>query len=199
MEFIAHDSKTGLFLCWTIQVMSWRRKSKYVSLSKRLFGVPVSPNNIQNQYTHASNAYHLVTVYCWFARDVTAAILVVKKLYFHVDCKTVGFFLKFSKEIGKAWRKSLTRVKPSLALCFQPRPRPFVWLLARSWIRRNTDCFALWFSCKFLEKKFYFIDPQHGRLVTWLQTKIRWNFEFFGPIFLCFRTFIGTESCTDPR
>ena len=28
-----------------------------------------------------------------------------------VDCKTVGFFLKISKEIGKAWRKSLKRGK----------------------------------------------------------------------------------------
>ena len=28
-----------------------------------------------------------------------------------VDCKTVGFFLKISKEIGKVWRKSLTRAK----------------------------------------------------------------------------------------
>ena len=28
-----------------------------------------------------------------------------------VDCKTVGFFPKISKEIGKAWRKSLTRAK----------------------------------------------------------------------------------------
>ena len=28
-----------------------------------------------------------------------------------IDCKTVGFFLKGSKEIGKAWRKSLTRAK----------------------------------------------------------------------------------------
>ena len=27
----------------------------------------------------------------------------------NVDFKTVGFFLKISKEIGKAWRKSLTR------------------------------------------------------------------------------------------
>ena len=27
-----------------------------------------------------------------------------------LDCKTVGFFLKISKEIGKAWRKSLTGV-----------------------------------------------------------------------------------------
>ena len=26
-------------------------------------------------------------------------------------------------------------------------------------------------SCKFFEKKFYCIDPQYGRLVTWLQTK----------------------------
>ena len=28
-----------------------------------------------------------------------------------LDCKTVRFFLKISKEIGKAWRKSLTRAK----------------------------------------------------------------------------------------
>ena len=34
---------------------------------------------------------------------------------------------------------------PSLALCFQPRSRPFVWLLARTWIRKNTDCFAVKF------------------------------------------------------
>ena len=34
----------------------------------------------------------------------------------------------------------------SLALCFQPRSRPFVWLFARTWIRKNTDCFAFYFS-----------------------------------------------------
>ena len=28
-----------------------------------------------------------------------------------IDCKTVGFFLKISKEIGKAGRESLTRAK----------------------------------------------------------------------------------------
>ena len=33
--------------------------------------------------------------------------------------------------------------KTSLALCFQPHSRPFVWLLARTWIRKNTDCFAV--------------------------------------------------------
>ena len=31
-----------------------------------------------------------------------------------VDYKTVGFFLKISKEIGKAWRKSLTPVSLSV-------------------------------------------------------------------------------------
>ena len=31
-----------------------------------------------------------------------------------LDCKTVGFFLKISKEIGKAWRKSLTRAKRAI-------------------------------------------------------------------------------------
>ena len=30
-----------------------------------------------------------------------------------LDCKTVGFFLKISKEIGKAWRTSRTRAKLS--------------------------------------------------------------------------------------
>ena len=29
----------------------------------------------------------------------------------HLDCKTVCFFLKISKEIGKEWRKSLTCAK----------------------------------------------------------------------------------------
>ena len=28
---------------------------------------------------------------------------------YFLDCKTVGFFLKISKEIGNAWRKSLMR------------------------------------------------------------------------------------------
>ena len=34
-----------------------------------------------------------------------------KIAHFKLDCKTVGFFLKISKEIGKAWRKSLARAK----------------------------------------------------------------------------------------
>ena len=73
-----------------------------------------------------------------------------------IDCKTVGFFLKISKEIGKAWCKSLTRAKGasgrvrrekknvflasllSLALCFQPR------LTARAYL--NTQKYGLFCS-----------------------------------------------------
>ena len=72
------------------------------------------------------------------------------KCWLILDCKTVGFFLKISKEIGKAWRKSLKRAKRLASLqtflqtfFFQPRCRPFVWLLPRTWIRKNTDCFAV--------------------------------------------------------
>ena len=49
-----------------------------------------------------------------------------------VDCKTVGFFLKISKEIGKAWRRSCAQEArepytpvaslPSLAFCFSLVP-----------------------------------------------------------------------------
>ena len=50
----------------------------------------------------------------------------------YLDCKTVGFFfLKISKEIGKAWRKSAREPHTPVAshaahvspqsLCFQPR------------------------------------------------------------------------------
>ena len=31
--------------------------------------------------------------------------------YGMIDCKTVGFFLKICKEIGKAWLKSLARAQ----------------------------------------------------------------------------------------
>ena len=61
--------------------------------------------------------------------------------------QTVVFFLKISEEISRAWRKSIMRAKlygltrptaslPSLALCFQPRSKPFTWLLSRTWISK---------------------------------------------------------------
>ena len=88
-----------------------------------------------------------------------------------IDCKTVRFFLKSlaqdsdarkarephmrtpieraceSREREREREKKKTIVflasLPSLAHCFQPRSRPFVLLLARTWIRKNTDFFAV--------------------------------------------------------
>ena len=42
---------------------------------------------------------------------VTFFVLLWSSAFTKLDCKTVGFFLKISKEIGKAWRKSLTCAK----------------------------------------------------------------------------------------
>ena len=61
----------------------------------------------------------------WFSFNT----LLIKKgmklflyLLIYIDCKTVGFFLKISKEIGKAWRKSLTRAK-RVRLIFSVSPQ----------------------------------------------------------------------------
>ena len=65
-----------------------------------------------------------------------------------LDCKT------------KAWCKSPTRAKrASLArLARTPRSRPFVWLLARTWIRKNTNCFAV---CPRVESNKTSAKPYH--------------------------------------
>ena len=47
--------------------------------------------------------------------------------------------LKFMPKRPSVFLASL----PSLALCFQPRSSPFVWLLSHTWICKNTDCFAV--------------------------------------------------------
>ena len=83
-----------------------------------------------------------------------------------IDCKTVRFFLKSVAQDSDARKarephmrtpirracdarerekKTIVFVAslPSLAYCFQPRSRPFVLLLARTWIRKNTDCFRV--------------------------------------------------------
>ena len=64
------------------------------------------------------------------------------------------FFLKISKEIGKAWLKSLERearerkarekrLSPVSLSVFNLVPDLSVWLLARTWIRKSTDCLAV--------------------------------------------------------
>ena len=42
--------------------------------------------------------------------------MLIKPIACLIDCKTVGFFLKISKEIGKAWRMSFTRAKRVFSL-----------------------------------------------------------------------------------
>ena len=46
--------------------------------------------------------------------------------------------------------------------------RPWWW--SRTKVFLSSGNYSL-FPCKFLEQNFDCIDPQHGRLVTWLQTK----------------------------
>ena len=61
-----------------------------------------------------------------------------------IYCKTVVFF--FLTSVKKSLKRGVrvardphTPVSPLIALCFQARSRPFVWLLARTWIRKSTD------------------------------------------------------------
>ena len=43
-----------------------------------------------------------------------------------VDCKTVGFFLQISKEVGNAWRKSLMRANRASLTCEAREKKPTV-------------------------------------------------------------------------
>ena len=87
-----------------------------------------------------------------------------------LDCKTVGFFLKISKEIGKAWRKSLARAKP--ASLFSTSFQTFC-LTACPYL--NTQKYGLFCS---LSKNGYFylvprspVDEAEGEI--WASKKIR--------------------------
>ena len=87
-----------------------------------------------------------------------------------VDYKTVVFFSKSVKKSVKrgvrvlrvrsaragVWdkRKKKRRSLPSFALCFHPRSRPFVWLLESTWIRKNTECFAVYLVWNWVRLEF---------------------------------------------
>ena len=85
-----------------------------------------------------------------FCSNVVKTKLHVFVVRFTVDCKTVGFFLKISKEIGEGWRKSLTRAnRPSLAsfqtFCLTAHARAYL----------NTQKYGLF--CSVVLPKFYVI------------------------------------------
>ena len=79
-------------------------------------------------------------------------LMVFKNFLFEnlVDCKTVGFFLKISKEIGKAWRKSresrekkrIFSVSPQSRSLFTASFRSFC-LTARASLNTKNYCFAV--------------------------------------------------------
>ena len=73
----------------------------------------------------------------------------------------------FSKSVKKSIKRAVRvlrvrRLSPGLPLCLQPRSRPFVWLLACTWIRKNTDCFAVYRCSNILA----FITRWWTRLLT---------------------------------
>ena len=110
----------------------------------------------------------LVGVLSSLARPNFPGSLGARKHYRLVlDCKTVGFFssksVKKSVKRGvrvvrarreKNWQSVFLASLPSLALCFQPRSRPFVWLLARTWIRKIRTVLQSNLFC--FDKVFYF-------------------------------------------
>ena len=98
----------------------------------------------------------------WVVSLIWLRVAIQPLLHKVLDCKTVGFLSKSVKKsvkrgvrvlrarsarasyAGRACEAREKKSLPSLALCFQPRSRPFFWLLARTWIRKNKDCFAVY-------------------------------------------------------
>ena len=81
-------------------------------------------------------------------------------IYIYVDCKTIGFFpsksekksvkrgVRVLRAQSEAREKVFLASLSSLALCFQPRSRSFVWLLARRYL--NTQKYELFCSLIFI-------------------------------------------------
>ena len=54
--------------------------------------------------------------------------------FIYLDCKTVGFLLKIGLESPYRWCDIFLQSTPSLTLCFNPHPRPFLRPLKRAFI-----------------------------------------------------------------
>ena len=86
---------------------------------------------------------------------------------------------------------------PSLSLCFQPRSRPFVWLLARTWIRKMQSkllydrsvgriFIELWLksiSCYMIDQLCVFLYSR-GRLFDGLRYCHENFLQYFHPIYV---------------
>ena len=144
-----HSKWVKLF---SLQVL-FQNQGHEISYS-RLNHVHMFTKFVKGQGTHKSKALFIWRQVVPCKRDTR---LPARGTLRELDCKTVGFFSKSVKKSVKrgvrvlrarSARASQTSL-PSLALCFQPRSRPFVWLLALTWIRKNTDCFAVYKRANF--------------------------------------------------
>ena len=51
--------------------------------------------------------------------------------------------VNWNLEILPSSKDKKSGINPVSGIEKEPHSRPFVWLLARTWIRKNTDCFAV--------------------------------------------------------
>ena len=128
-------------------------------------------------YSFASHHWHQYTYNLHYTKPLFFLILLCATSYVAatLDCKTVGFF---SKSVRKSVKRGVRvlharsaralhapracEVFPSLTLRIQPRSRPFVWLLALTWIRKNTDCFAVYNNTSMhIYLKFFLVLHHH--------------------------------------
>ena len=89
----------------------------------------------------------------------------------YMDWKTVVFILKISTEIGKVWFKSLTcakgekarEKKPTVSVSRQSRSlfsasfQTFTLTYARTWISKNTDCFAVYYKYESISTPHFYV------------------------------------------
>ena len=68
------------------------------------------------------------------------------------------------------WVKTELMLKISIAGLHVTSRRPYWWSRTQAFLSSGNQTLL---SSKFFEKKFYSIDPQHRRLVTWLH-QVRW-------------------------
>ena len=89
--------------------------------------------------------------------------LVAVMLSSYIDCKTVRFFLKISKEIGKAWRKSLARAKgASLTRLFSASFHTFC-LTTRAYL--NMQKYGLFCSLRLTKLERFIIYIMHSLFI----------------------------------
>ena len=110
--------------------------------------------NIGGELTYKNEDLHKLIFLCWTKRFSNSVIL---------DWKTVVFF--FWKSVKKPVKRGV-RVSLSVFSLVSDR-----WLLARTWIRKNTDCFAV---CKLIytHVKYKLVPKNNIFSTAWLGNKM---------------------------